>query len=72
MGPMYFETPYFSSHIGPMYIGTSLTWNHVTVCKLFELKIVTWNYNHRQRLIITYLKLFNGLKSKNKTNFDIQ
>ena len=36
----------------------SSAWNNTTVCKLFTLRILTWNYNCFERIItISYLKV---------------
>ena len=32
-------------------------WNHITVCKLFVLRILNWSNNCLQRIIIYYLRL---------------
>ena len=38
------------------------TWNHITMCKLFVLRIVTWSDNYLLLIIIIYLKPYNCLQ----------
>ena len=37
-------------------------WNHMIVCKLFVLKIITRNYNCSKRIIMRYLKRYDCLQ----------
>ena len=33
-------------------------WNYTTLCKLFVLRIVIWQYNYDLNIIIIYLKQY--------------
>ena len=45
-------------------------WNHITVCKLFALRMVTTSSNCLQMIIIitTYLKIYNSLQEESLTS----
>ena len=43
------------------------TWNHMTVCKLFVLRIVTRSYNCAQRIIIIIISYFKPFECELKS-----
>ena len=43
------------------------TWNHIIVCKLFALRIITWSYNCLQ-ITTTIIIIINSNSSSSSSN----
>ena len=69
--PLHCHYSLVHSDLGPIYLSNRSiekllildTWNHITVWKLFVLRIITWSYRY-SIIIISCLKPYNCLQKK--------